>query len=167
MDGHDQASYAAIHGRDLFGTVQQNILRLHPLLNNGQERLYLQIMKINETEPFLDAYYDYWEAQRIPVILQKQNTFMGLVEDRRYSDLSPLERRPCWHLLRDLVVLHDGTVPFCKQDINACRISGSLCGQSLPELVESRRQLWLANYKADYPQQPDCASCDEWYTFNM
>jgi hypothetical protein len=55
----------------------------------------------------------------VPIILQKQNVYLGRVEDRRYSDLSPVERIPCWHLQRDLFILSDGTVGFCKQDVDA------------------------------------------------
>ena len=75
-------------------------------------------MKINETEPFLDRFYDFWEKYKIPIILQKQNTYLGKIQDRNYSDLTPLERTPCWHLQRDLVVLVDGSVPLCREDIS-------------------------------------------------
>ena len=96
-------------------------------LNSGAERVYIQIMKINETDEFgkendiksyLDKYYDFWEGEKIPIILQKQNIYFGRIPDRRYSDLSPVKRTPCWHLQRDLYILSDGTVSFCKQDID-------------------------------------------------
>ena len=108
-----------LHGTDRFETVLQNILGL---AETARDRLYVQIMKINETEPFLDAYYDFWEKHKIPIILQKQNTFLGRIQDRRYSDLSPLDRIPCWHLQRDLYITADGGVSFCKQDVDGAML---------------------------------------------
>ncbi len=166
INGMDRQSYQNLHGRDCFEKVQNNILSLNEVLADSG-RLYLQIMKINETEPFLDAYYDLWEKNRIPIILQKQNTFLSLIEDRRYSDLSPLERIPCWHLQRQLHILSDGRACYCKQDIDSAFFSGNLYQESLRDIWERRKEAFIRNYKGDLASAPDCRSCDEWYTFNL
>ncbi len=94
MNGCDSGTYAALHGEKHFDRVVDNIMALREALGGDSSRLYVQVMKINETESFLDRYYDFWEERKIPVILQKQNTYLGMIEDRRYSDLTPLERTP-------------------------------------------------------------------------
>lgn len=84
------------HKTDAFDKVLKNI-RVFRELNADAERVYIQIMKINETDEmgkenevksYLDKYYDFWEGEKIPIILQKQNVYSGRIPDRRYSDLS-------------------------------------------------------------------------------
>ncbi len=162
----DAASYRALHGADFFDTVRSNVLSLRETIAD-RAGLYLQIMKINETEPFIDRYYDFWEKHEVPIILQKQNVYLGRVEDRRYSDLSPIDRIPCWHLQRDLFILSDGTVGFCKQDVEGALSRYSLATGSLAEIFEARCENFIRDYKGTLAGSPDCASCDEWYTFNL
>lgn len=168
MNGYNQETYQEIHNKDCFEKVEKNILKLKEVFNdNDNENIYLQIMKINETEKFLDKYYDYWEPKKIPIILQKQNTYLGLLEDKRYYDLSPLERTPCWHLQRDLFIFSNGNVSFCKQDINGKFMSESTSSHSIKKIWQSRKDLFLSNYNGKLSKEPDCLLCDEWYTFNL
>ena len=166
INGMDANSYTSLHGIDKFKSVFQNIISVKDAVENDG-RLYIQIMKINETEIFLDKYYDFWEKYNIPIILQKQNVYLGRIKDRRYSDLSPLERVPCWHLQRDLNILSDGRVTFCKQDIGGDYVRGSIKDQSIQDIWKESMSHFLDNYNNRYPINPDCKSCDEWYTFNL
>lgn len=164
LSARDAETYRAIHGADCYDTVHGNILALAETV---PERVYVQIMKINETESFLDAFYDYWETHKVPIILQKQNTYIGRIPDRRYSDLSPIERIPCWHLQRDLYIASDGSVGFCKQDIDASHSIGNISSESLSAIWHKQREHFLRDYRREYPSAPNCAACDEWYTFNF
>jgi len=165
MNGYDRETYSALHGKDCFDKVYQNIIKLKEVAEPGS--LYVQIMKINETDPFLDRYYDFWEKTGIPIILQKQNVYHGRIQDRRYSDLSPIERTPCWHLQRDLYILADGRVAFCKQDVDGSNVRGSLKDTNLTEIFKRCREDFLRDYRGCYSTSPDCKECDEWYTFNL
>ncbi len=166
MNGMNEDTYAAIHKGDYFQTVFQNITSIKEAIPDN-DNIYIQIMKINETEQFLDSYYDFWEKYNIPIILQKQNTYLSGIEDRRYSDLSPLERTPCWHLHRDINILSDGRISFCKQDVDGNFSRGSLANESLSEIWDKSREDFINNYNEKYQTNPDCKSCDEWYTFNL
>ncbi|MDR3238172.1 MAG: spiro-SPASM protein [Spirochaetia bacterium] len=166
INGHDRESYAAVHGADKFNAAAENISALYSSINGDTSRLFVQVMKINETEPFLDRCYDFWEEKKIPIILQKQNTYLGRVKDRRYSDLTPLERTPCWHLQRDMFILADGTVSFCKQDADGARSPGN-AAEGISKIYTDRIKDYIDNWNGRYPASPDCASCDEWYTFNF
>jgi len=166
INGLDSQTYSALHGSDRFDTVFSNIQSLLDS-DDMNERLYIQIMKINETEPFLDRYYDFWENYKVPIILQKQNTYMGLIEDRRYSDLTPIERTPCWHLQRDLYILSDGRVGFCKQDNDGKCARGNVENESLGEIFEKGIESFSKDFRGQYHSNPNCRKCDEWYTFNF
>ncbi len=175
MNGYDGKTYESIHGQDFFDSVHGNILALADSDPN-HESIYVQVMKINETngfdnegdaKSFLDKYYDFWENTSIPIILQKQNTYLGRIEDRRYSDLSPVKRTPCWHLQRDLFVLSDGTVAFCKQDIDGYSCHGKIGSDSLKDILARQRDFFIEDYSGTLCSKPDCSLCDEWYTFNF
>ncbi|HOP64008.1 MAG TPA: spiro-SPASM protein [Spirochaetota bacterium] len=174
-NGMDRDSYTRLHGADSFDTVFSNITSLNDLNSSG-ERIYLQIMKINETDEFsggdeqrtyLDKFYDFWEGYKVPIILQKQNTYSGRIEDRRYSDLSPLKRIPCWHLQRDLYILSDGTIAYCKQDIDGEAGYGNINDTALKDILKAQEKAFIENYSDKFPSKPDCKNCDEWYTFNF
>ncbi len=166
VNGMDQETYKTIHGGDYFNTVFRNITSIKEAINDN-DSIYIQIMKINETEQFLDRFYDFWEKYKIRIILQKQNTYMGRIEDRTYSDLSPLERTPCWHLQRDFNVLSDGRAMFCKQDVNGDFARGNLNENSISQIFEKSKDSFLNDYNKKLSANPDCASCNEWYTFNL
>jgi hypothetical protein len=99
--------------------------------------------------------------------LQKQNTYLGRIEDRRYSDLSPLDRIPCWHLQRDLYILSDGRVAFCKQDFEGKTAQGSIGEENVLSLYNKGLADFINDYRKKYASKPDCTACDEWYTFNF
>lgn len=171
----DNKSYARLHGGTDYNSVFNNIISLSELNNNG-ERVYVQVMKIKETDEFenegdtktyLDRFYDFWEGNRVPIILQKQDTYLGRIEDRTYSDLSPIRRVPCWHLQRDMYVLSDGTVSFCKQDVDGENAYGNITVTELGTILGKQRDAFHADYRGKLCTSPDCAACDEWYTFNF
>ncbi|MGB4268475.1 MAG: spiro-SPASM protein [Spirochaetota bacterium] len=170
INGHNPESYKKLHNADHFSTVHDNILKLKEILETNSKlnnNLYIQIMKINETESFLDSYYDYWEQHKIPIILQKQNTYIGRIPDRRYSDLTPLQRKPCWHLKQDLYILSDGTIAFCKQDIDGAAKRGNIATDDLEAIWKQQREHFINDYKQNRAKKPNCSLCDEWYTYNL
>lgn len=166
LNAVDVESYRTLHGTDHYDVVTENVERLRSILSES-DCLYVQIMKINETEKILDKYYDIWEQKRVPIILQKQNTYLGRIPDRRYSDLSPLERMPCWHLQRDMYILFDGTVCFCKQDVDGTMPRGNVKDSTMKELFEKGRDYYVEDFKGNFSKKPNCSACDEWYTFNL
>jgi len=166
INGYDPETYKTLHGKDHFDKVFNNISSCIEQ-KNMLDKIYIQIMKINETEKFLDKYYDFWDNYKIPIILQKQNTYLGRIKDRRYSDLSPLERVPCWHLQRDLYILSDSRVSFCKEDIDGDNSSCDLKKESLQNIWNKKREYFLNDYHKEFSVKPDCKLCDEWYTFNF
>ncbi|MBN2403593.1 MAG: spiro-SPASM protein [Spirochaetes bacterium] len=166
INGMDRESYKAVHNGDFFDTVFRNITSIKEA-SHFDDSIYIQIMKINETEQFIDRFYDFWEKYKIQIILQKQNTFLNRIEDRSYSDLSPLERTPCWHLQRDFNILSDGSAMFCKQDVDGNFARGNLNKDSISQIFEKSKNTFLNDYKKNFSTSPDCASCSEWYTFNL
>lgn len=138
---------------------------------------YVQILRTLDNEEALEDFWRGWKKVTENVIVQKYSTCAGLLPQRKVTDLSPLVRRPCWHLKRDLSVLIDGGVPLCRDCVrNEIRL-GSLFGESGDDVrdaaaIEARlAAIWKAGEEyhrlhvaGDYPAP--CKACDEYYTYN-
>ena len=81
------------------------------------------------------------------------------------TDLSPVIRSPCWHLMRDVVVLMDGTVPICKEDLGRSPSLGNAFTDDLSLIWERGADLYASHASLVYPGI--CAKCDEYYTYNF
>ena len=120
---------------------------------------------MKENEDDLEKFFKSWKAKTENVIVQKYDSFSGLLPDRKVADLSPVRRFPCWHLKRDMVVLIDGTVPLCKEDVRTGTRLGNAFEEDL-ELIWDRAQAVYRSHVAEsYPGI--CAACDEYYTYNF
>ena len=115
----------------------------------------------------LDEIYDLADKLGISFLLQKYNSYIGLMPEKRVSDMTPLERFFCWHLRRDLYIRADGNASFCKQDIHSEKIRGNLKTENLDIIWKTTVTDWKNNYCNAYPEKPNCENCDEYYTFNM
>ena len=135
------------------------------LKENFGGRIYPQFLRMRENEAELEEFYRYWKEKNGDVIIQKYDHFCGFLSDERPADLSPLQRAPCWHLKRDISVLIDGTVPFCREDVAGKNALGNIFHDSLSELFAAGKGLYEGQAKGDY--KGICADCDEYYTFNF
>lgn len=174
LNAMSEKSYQDLHqpkeGINPYHDLLQKLDKLAAYNDKRKDFLSIQFLKIKQTEDIIDEFYKFWTGKGFNVILQKQNTFNNLVPDFRFSDLTPLERIPCWHLQRDLIVNAEGGVPICKQDINMSKVLGKFADDSGDELTKvwaAGKELAEQHTKGLYPDYPDCANCDEWYTFNF
>ncbi len=131
---------------------------------------YAQIVRTRDNEAELEAFWRGWKKKTENVIVQKYATCAGLLPERSVADLSPLVRRPCWHLKRDLAILIDGTVTLCRE----CARKEIVLGHAFEakgEVPAGIRAAWeageaqhLLHVQGAWPAP--CASCDEYYTYN-
>jgi spiro-SPASM protein len=126
---------------------------------------YVQSLRIKGQEDDLERFYRSWKARTSHVIVQKHDHFCGFLPVLKAGDLSPIKRQPCWHLMRDLSILIDGTVPLCKEDVRGDRILGNAFEDPLPELWSRGQAVYAAHSEGEYPSL--CAECDEYYTYNF
>jgi spiro-SPASM protein len=161
VDAVQDETYRSVHGGNL-KRVERNI---RYLLSKSPENVYVQMVRMDDNENEMLAFYDRWEADGARIIIQKYNNFCGLLPTRSHADLRPLDRQPCWHLMRDLVVLNNGDVPRCKQDINASFPLGNIRDLPVDDIWLGNEQVYLDHCKGIYDEL--CETCDEYYTFNF
>ncbi len=135
------------------------------LLEHLPERVYLQSTRLQENEEDLEGFYREWKKRTTNIIIQKYDHFCTRLPDRRVVDNAPVKRLPCWHLKRDVVVLVDGSVPMCREDLDRSHHLGNALTDGIEAVWEAGRALYQRHTQGDYPDL--CRKCDEYYTFTF
>jgi spiro-SPASM protein len=137
---------------------------------------YVQAVRLKGGEDDIEKFYLSWRdlspgKNAANVIIQKYDDFCGALPRLQASDLSPVKRRPCWHLMRDMNVLLDGKVPACREDLMSLKgegakpSPGNVFACSLEDIWE--RGMPLVREHCGGVYQGICAECDEYYTYNF
>ena len=147
------------------------------LLGLFPKTAYVQTLRTKDNEESLEAFWRGWKKRTENVIVQKYSNFAGSLPERGVCDLSPLVRRPCWHLKRDLSILIDGKVPLCRDCVGKDIILGDLFSGEAESLSPRLAEVWAAGdpwhlehiqaglrTESAYPEP--CAVCSEYYTYN-
>jgi spiro-SPASM protein len=135
---------------------------------------YVQAVRTRGAEEDTEKFYRYWKEAtpfgEANIIIQKYDDFCGAMEKKQASDISPVIRQSCWHIMRDLPVLIDGTVPLCREDISVLKgeknnILGNVFSDSLQDIWQNGELYYREHCKKNY--RGLCAKCDEYYTYNF
>jgi spiro-SPASM protein len=129
---------------------------------------YAQTVRVKGSEEDTEKFYRQWKDSN--VIIQKYDDFCGVLEKKQASDISPVIRKPCWHIMRDMPVLIDGAVPLCREDTSALkqqssRILGNVFSDSLENIWKRGDSYYREQCGKNYSGL--CKDCDEYYTFNF
>jgi len=144
------------------GRVERNI---RYLLSKKRKNVYVQFVRMDSNEDEMLKFFDVWEAEGAKVIIQKYNSYLGVLPALSSSDLTPLERMPCWHLQRDIVVFSNGDIPRCKQDINGKILLGNIFKDDPTDIWKRGEPHFIDHCRKKYDTW--CDVCDEYYTFNF
>ncbi|MDR1256649.1 MAG: spiro-SPASM protein [Spirochaetaceae bacterium] len=135
---------------------------------------YVQAVRVKGNEESIERFYRFWKAEGANVIIQKYDSFCGFLPPRSAADLSPVRRGPCWHLMRDMPVLLDGSVPVCRaasvlqpggEAVSADTVLGNAFSEGLDEIWQRGEALYARHCAGAY--DGPCSRCDEYYTFNF
>jgi spiro-SPASM protein len=167
LDTADPARYKEIRGAGFSeaNDCARKLLSLFP------HDAYVQAVRTVGAEDDIERFYRSWkEAAPGPsnVIIQKYDDFCGFLPRKQASDLSPVQRQPCWHLMRDMTILLDGEVPLCREQIAANDgISlGNALNDPLDDIWERGRRFY-DEQAVSHKYNSLCTGCDEYYTYNF
>jgi spiro-SPASM protein len=167
LDAQDSGRYKEIRGPG-YGEAAECARVLFSLFPGD---LYVQAVRVEGAEDDIEAFYRTWKDAGARIIIQKYDDFCGLLPKRQASDLSPVKRRPCWHLMRDVAVFLDGRVPLCRECVGEERLGAFCLGNVYTDSLE---ELWSRGetfYREQCGPSPSytklCAGCDEYYTYNF
>jgi len=166
LDAFDPERYKGLRGPG-FSEAQSCAKTLLSLFPNDA---YVQAVRLKGAEDDIEKFYRFWKGENSKqVIIQKYDDFAGALPKIQAADLSPVKRRPCWHILRDMNILLDGRVPGCRENLvvlkGGAEVLGNAFSDDLSLIWENGAALYNGHCKAEYPGI--CALCDEYYTYNF
>ncbi len=168
IDAVSSAMYAKVHSLD---EADANIKlkqagsftdKINKLFENS---VWAQIVRMNENEIEVEAFYRFWKEVNANVIIQKFDSFCKVLEDKRVADLSPFYRHPCWHIKRDIYILSDGRVPMCREDLYCKNLLGNAFTDSFEDIRKNAFKIYKEHLTCNYGGA--CGACDEYYTYNF
>ncbi len=160
-------TYRRLTGRDDFDAVAANVERL-VALRDGTGREWpcvaVEAEKRVEVEPELLDFFDRWTAKCDWPVIRAASDCAGQLADRASVHLNLAQRTGCRRLMKELLVLADGTVPVCRVDFRASEPAGNLRERSVGELWTSGRiaELRGAQCAGRFDGFRLCPGCRDW-----
>ena len=172
IDAFTEKKYNTMHGFEENSMEKSNYSKAVDSISILEEyfagNVYPQFLRVNENEDELEGFYRFYHeksnASKGNLIIQKYDSFCGLLKDEKPADLSPLERNTCWHIKRDMTILQDGSVPLCREHLLEGTI-GNVLTEGLESVWKKFRPFVKAQIEKKYENK--CGGCDEYYTFNF
>ncbi|MDR1802021.1 MAG: spiro-SPASM protein [Treponema sp.] len=177
LDAHESERYRDIRGPG-FSEARSCAKTLLSLFPNDA---YVQAVRVKDFEDDIEHFYRSWKEEPevsaarkkdgSHIIIQKYDDFAGGLPKLQASDLSPVKRRQCWHIQRDMIILLDGSVPCCREDLGALKGNGDKASwgnvftEDLAVIWNRGEKLYLEHCMAEY--RGICGHCDEYYTYNF
>ncbi len=113
----------------------------------------------------LDRFHDGWLRRVGAVTISGYSNYAGQREDRSVIQMAPSPRVACRRIRSRCLVLADGRVAVCDQDIGGRYIVGRIGEHSLEELWRGAafERVRDAHRLGRFDPTPLCAACDEWH----
>lgn len=167
LDAHTAATYQRVHGLDGLARVHANIDRLERTRREHrtpQPIVACSLTRCAATIGDMEAFFDDWIRQLGTAVIHGYNDYCGaLPPDTLLPTVAPF-REPCRRLATRLMLLADGTVALCGQDVRGEVRLGDWATESLraiwsgPALGTIRR----AHERMGLEPLPLCRRCCEW-----
>jgi spiro-SPASM protein len=160
LDTADPEVYRQVRGEGFAEATEfaQKMLAAAP------DSTYVQAVRAPQIDQTLQDFYKEWTARTENVIIQKYDWFCGRLPMSALGDNAPLRRPPCRHLQRDMVILLDGTVPLCREDLEVDVRLGNALEEELSTVWDRGAGHYNDHTRRRYSSL--CKDCDEYYTFN-
>ena len=165
IDAVTEKTYLALHPDSNFEAAKKG---LSLLCNKFPGSVYPQLTRCTLNEEELELFWKLYHSENSEskgkLVIQKYDSYYKKLEDLKVCDLSPVERNVCWHLKRDMNILFNGDILFCKEVIFD-KIIGNAFADGLENVwhkTDEEIQNHLQNRYCKF-----CENCDEYYTFNF
>jgi len=166
FDGCTPQVYEKLRPPAKFDRVRSNIRRYLELRGQNGSRgphTTVEIIRMQETEPFIEAFVEEWNASGVDdVHVSEYMMWHGTVEDRRVAEAADgMAYNPCAAPFRHGCILSDGTVVPCCMDVNGQMPLGNVTKTPFHDIwVNNRyRQLRLKMLTGSMPPGSICDGC--------
>jgi spiro-SPASM protein len=124
-----------------------------------------EMTKARQNVQELDDFYDGWIRKLGAACVVGFSHYAGQVEDRSVTSMAPTGRFGCRRIRSRCVVLADGRVTVCDQDLNGQHAVGRIGEQSFEALWRAAEfeRVREAHDRGRFDPTPLCAACEEWH----
>jgi CTP:molybdopterin cytidylyltransferase MocA len=168
LDAASGETFQSVHKRDAFDAVQANIERIdieRKRRLSPQPIVVPSLTRCAATLGEMERFFDNWIRRTGWAVLRGYNDYSGRLPPDSLLPTEPLIRRPCARLDKRLLLLADGTVARCEQDVRGEYPLGAWTEQSIEEIWAGTA---LHTLRAEHTASsgvrlPLCQTCHEWH----
>jgi hypothetical protein len=159
--------YAAVMGIDGYAQVLENVKQL--LLARQSRGSSIPIVvptftKCQQNFAQMEAWYDQWLRALGSAVIRGPSDCAGQIPDAGMADMSPPGRRACGRINSRAMILSDGCVVSCEQDVAGVQVMGRLQDRSLAEIWQKRFETLREDHrKGEWGRHSLCRACREWH----
>jgi radical SAM protein with 4Fe4S-binding SPASM domain len=172
VDGNTKETYEKIRVGANFETVERNILSFLRIKKkyNFQTKTQIQFIKMKENEKEVKDFIKKWKKTDINFINIKSfcSRAWRARELERFGEIEKLRKKiikrpPCFYLWETLVILWNGEVIVCCQDLLGELKVGDVKKDTLLTIWNNKKmqELRFRQLKGDFSMNP-CNSCPDW-----
>jgi MoaA/NifB/PqqE/SkfB family radical SAM enzyme len=159
--------YAAVMGVDGLGRAFENVRLLELMVNRagrGTPLIVPIFTKLPQNLAEMEAWYDYWIRRFGHAVIVGPSDYAGQIPDTAVADMAPPKRRPCARLASRMMILCDGQIVSCEQDILGKQAMGIVGQTPIKEVWQQRfAAMRSCHENSQWTTQPLCAGCREWH----
>jgi hypothetical protein len=143
-----------VDGLDSVIALIKQFVQHRAAARRGLPLLVPTLVKCRQNLPEMESWYDQWLRALGCAVITGPSDFGGLIPNVAIADMTSPNRKPCVSLSRRLMVLSDGTIVSCEQDI----LGRQPLGQDVREAWKRAREMRSRSWE----QYPVCSKCKQW-----
>ncbi|GEM_PF-4242831 len=160
LDAHSPALWNKFKSGFDFTKIVEQIQMAQELLPNT---IFIPtFIKLRENISEMEDFFDYWYQKTGWAVIEGFNDYCASMEDRNPLRLLPSQRRPCMSLMEQLIIYSDGSIPVCKQDINADFAIANIADISIEQAWGKLGDYRKTHIDGHFQKYEMCNKCKDW-----
>lgn len=160
------ATYAAMMGVDALGSVIDNIkllLQSRQQHGRGVPLVVPTFVKCQRNLAEMEPWYDQWLTALGSAVIAGPSDYAGQIPNLAVAEMAPPRRRACGRINQRLMILSDGRVVACEEDVLGSASVGHVEHTSVAELWRKLSPLRDDHHAGQWDQHSLCANCKQWH----
>jgi hypothetical protein len=156
------AMYQTVMGIDGLTDAINNIrtfFEARRAAGRGTPLLVPTFTKCRDNLPEMEGWYDQWINALGSAVITGPSDYSGLIPEVSPAEISPPKRRPCASLNRRMMVLSDGQIVSCEQDV----LGRQPLGITLTDAWQRAADLRRDHANQQWACHSVCSSCKQWH----
>jgi radical SAM protein with 4Fe4S-binding SPASM domain len=169
LDGVTKPVYEAIRKKSSYERVMRNMFALleRRKRHKSATKVMVSFVRQSENEAEVGLFERFWQPLVDHVMIRELHSALGRVkpqESAARSQVYQIERYPCPHLWKRLVIDSRGTVKFCATDWGEATKIGNIGESSLKSLWEGEplSRLRTEHLESRIASGSACEKCNDW-----